>query len=285
MEVKRILVRLRLVLRRLSVKNKVLILSLVVGCASGLSAVLLRSLVELIKTWTGADVAGPGNWRYLILPGIGMLISLFLLKNVIKDNISHGVTKVLVAVSRNESRIKPHNMWSSILTSALTIGFGGSVGAEAPIVYTGAAIGSNFARYIGLSYRNMTLMLGCGAAGAIAGIFKAPLAGVIFTMEVLLFNVTMTSILPLLLSTVSATVIAYIFTGHNAIFECTLSPFAMVNLPFYVLLGIVCGFGSLYFTRMTLWLEDKFGNFRSPYVKWAFCAVCRRPVQNARRLC
>lgn len=274
MEVKRILVRLRLALRRLSVKNKILILSLVVGCASGLSAVLLRSSVELVKTWTGADVAGPGSWRYLILPGVGMLISLFLLRNVIKDNISHGVTKVLVAVSRNESRIKPHNMWSSMLTSALTIGFGGSVGAEAPIVYTGAAIGSNFARYMGLSYRNMTLMLGCGAAGAIAGIFKAPLAGVIFTMEVLLFNVTMTSILPLLLSTVSATVIAYIFTGQNAIFECTLSPFAMVNLPFYVLLGIVCGFGSLYFTRMTLWLEDKFGKFRNPYVRWAFCAVC-----------
>ena len=152
MEVKRILVRLRLALRRLSVKNKILILSLVVGCASGLSAVLLRSSVELVKTWTGADVAGPGSWRYLILPGVGMLLSLLLLKFVVRDNIGHGVTKVLFAVSRNESKIRPHNMWSSLLTSSVTIGFGGSVGAEAPIVYTGAAIGSNLGKWFKLSF-------------------------------------------------------------------------------------------------------------------------------------
>ena len=170
-----------------------------------------------------------------------MLLSLLILRFVIKDNIGHGVTKVLVAVSKNESRIRPHNMWSSILTSSLTIGFGGSVGAEAPIVYTGAAIGSNFARYMGMSYRNITILLGCGAAGAVAGIFKAPLAGVLFTLEILLFNISMTSMMPLLLSTVSATMVSYIFLGDSLPFECTLTPFEIHNVPFYVLLGFFCG--------------------------------------------
>lgn len=254
-------------------KRKLIILSFVVGISSGLAAVLLESLVRAIHhgltSWFDGSL---DNFLYLVYPGIGMLLSLILLRFVIKDNIGHGVTKVLVAVSKNDSRIKPHNMWSSILTSSLTIGFGGSVGAEAPIVYTGAAIGSNFARYMGMSYRNMTILLGCGAAGAVAGIFKAPLAGVLFTLEILLFNISMTSMMPLLFSTVSATMVSYIFLGDALPFECTLTPFRIVNVPFYVLLGFFCGLCSLYFLRTTLWLEDKLGNVKNPYVKWAFCA-------------
>ena len=254
-------------------KRKLIILSFVVGISSGLAAVLLESLVRAIHhgltSWFDGSL---DNFLYLVYPGIGMLLSLILLRFVIKDNIGHGVTKVLVAVSKNDSRIKPHNMWSSILTSSLTIGFGGSVGAEAPIVYTGAAIGSNFARYMGMSYRNMTILLGCGAAGAVAGIFKAPLAGVLFTLEILLFNISMTSMMPLLFSTVSATMVSYIFLGDALPFECTLTPFRIVNVPFYVLLGFFCGLCSLYFLRTTLWLEDKLGKVKNPYVKWAFCA-------------
>ena len=255
------------------VKRKLIILSFVVGISSGLAAVLLESLVRAIHhgltSWFDGSL---DNFLYLVYPGIGMLLSLILLRFVIKDNIGHGVTKVLVAISKNDSRIKPHNMWSSILTSSLTIGFGGSVGAEAPIVYTGAAIGSNFARYMGMSYRNMTILLGCGAAGAVAGIFKAPLAGVLFTLEILLFNISMTSMMPLLFSTVSATMVSYIFLGDALPFECTLTPFRIVNVPFYVLLGFFCGLCSLYFLRTTLWLEDKLGKVKNPYVKWAFCA-------------
>lgn len=254
-------------------KRKLIILSFVVGISSGLAAVLLESIVRAIHhgltSWFDGSL---DNFLYLVYPGIGMLLSLILLRFVIKDNIGHGVTKVLVAVSKNDSRIKPHNMWSSILTSSLTIGFGGSVGAEAPIVYTGAAIGSNFARYMGMSYRNMTILLGCGAAGAVAGIFKAPLAGVLFTLEILLFNISMTSMMPLLFSTVSATMVSYIFLGDALPFECTLTPFRIVNVPFYVLLGFFCGLCSLYFLRTTLWLEDKLGKVKNPYVKWAFCA-------------
>ncbi len=272
--VKRLIVTLRDALRGLSEKNKLLILSLVVGISSGLAAVILETLVKLIHhgltSWFSGRV---DNYLFLIYPGIGMLLSLLILKFVIKDNIGHGVTKVLVAVSRNESRIKPHNMWSSIVTSSLTIGFGGSVGAEAPIVYTGAAIGSNFARYMGMSYRNITILLGCGAAGAVAGIFKAPLAGVLFTLEILLFNISMTSMMPLLLSTVSATMVSYIFLGDSLPFECTLTPFDIHNVPFYILLGFFCGFCSLYFLRMTLKLEDKLGKIKNSYVKWALCAV------------
>ena len=259
-------------LKHISEHSKLLLLSLMVGVLSGCAAVVLDWAIHAIKHLLSDGFHFAYAWQNLVLPGIGMLLSLILVRYVIRDNIGHGVTKALLAVSRNDSKIKPHNTWSSMLTSSITIGFGGSVGAEAPIVYTGAAIGSNLGRLCGLSYRNITLLLGCGAAGAVAGIFKAPLAGVLFTLEILLFNVSMRSLLPLLLSTISATVISYIFRGQTPVFACTLTPFSMGNLPFYIVLGIVGGFGALYFMRMTLLLEDRVGKIRNPYVRWALCA-------------
>ena len=266
--------RLKAFLTGLPERNKLLILSLAVGFASGLAAVVLTRLISLVRTLVDGLPTSSYNWQYLVSPGVGMLLSLLLVRYFIRDDIGHGVTRVLVAVSKNESRIKPHNMWSSMATSAVTIGFGGSVGAEAPIVLTGAAIGSNFASFMKMSYRDITLMLGCGAAGAIAGIFKAPLAGILFTMEILLFNISMTSLLPLLLSTVSATVVAYLCNGQDAVFQCNITPFSMGNIPFYIVLGIVAGFGSLYFTRVTLWLEERISKFRlGVYQRWIICAV------------
>lgn len=274
--VKYLLGPLRRVLQRLPERNMLLVLSLFVGIACGLASVLLKEAIELIHhsltSWFGPEVTF--NYLYLVYPGIGMLIAMLFVRYVIKDNIGHGVTKVLLAVSKNESKIRPHNMWSSLAASSVTIGFGGSVGAEAPIVYTGAAIGSNMARYMGMSYKNMTILLGCGAAGAVAGIFKAPLAGVLFTLEILLFNISMSSILPLLLSTVSATVISYLFLGDSLPFECTLAPFDMHNIPFYILLGLFCAAFSVYFTRTTLWLEDRIKSVRNPYWRWAMSAGC-----------
>ena len=273
--VKDVIAPLRHLLKKMPEKNVVLVLSLVVGVACGFAAVVLKSAVEFIHhgltSWFDSEAY---NYLYLIYPGIGMLIAMLFVKYVVKDNIGHGVTKVLVAVSKNESKIRPHNMWTSVAASSVTIGFGGSVGAEAPIVYTGAAIGSNVARYMGLSYKNMTILLGCGAAGAVAGIFKAPLAGVLFTLEILLFNISMSSILPLLLSTISATVVSYIFLGEALPFECTLSPFAMGNMPFYVILGLSCAAFSVYFTRMTLWLEDKIRSIKRPILRWGLSAFC-----------
>ncbi|MBP5337113.1 MAG: chloride channel protein [Bacteroidales bacterium] len=254
-------------------RSKLLLLSLLVGVLSGCAASLLVWAIHAVGELLGRGFHGDYAWQNLVLPGVGMLISLLLVRYVVKDNIGHGVTKVLLAVSRGESKIKPHNTWSSMLTSSITIGFGGSVGAEAPIVYTGAAIGSNLGRAFGLSHRNITLLLGCGAAGAVAGIFKAPLAGVLFTLEILLFNVSMTSLLPLLISTISATVIAYVFRGQTPVFACTLTPFSMGNIPFYIVLGIFGGLGSLYFMRTTLFLEDKIGKLRSPYLRWVLCAM------------
>ena len=273
--IKDIISPLRRLVKKLSERDAMMILALFVGISCGFAAVILKTAIEFIHHgltfWFNGEAY---NFLYLVYPGVGMLLAMLFVRYVIKDNIGHGVTKVLQAVSKNESKIRPHNMWSSVLASSVTIGFGGSVGAEAPIVYTGAAIGSNVARYMGLSYKNMTILLGCGAAGAVAGIFKAPLSGVLFTLEILLFNISMTSILPLLLSTISATVISYIFLGDAPAFECTLSPFAMSNIPFYILLGVFCAACSVYFTRMTLWLEDKIKSIERPMVRWALSASC-----------
>jgi len=260
---------------RLSERNRLLVLSVAVGLVVGLAAVILKSLISLIQHGLGSVFGDIWNGAlyFIVLPGVGMLLAMLFCRYILKDNIGHGVTKALQAVSRHDSRIKPHNMWSSVLASSVTIGFGGSVGAEAPIVYTGAAIGSNFARKAGMSYRSMTILLGCGAAAAVAGIFKAPLAGILFVLEILLFNISMNSMMPLLLSTVSATVVSYIFLGRATPFECTLTPFDLKNIPFYIILGIFCGGCSIYFTRTTLWLEDRIGKMSNPYLKWILCAI------------
>lgn len=260
-------------LRRMPEKRLIIILALVVGILCGLAAVLLKLLVEHVALFVSDISVGKFSFLYLILPGIGMLLTMLLVKYFIKRDVGHGVTKVLLAVSKNESKIEPRHTWASIVTSALTIGFGGSVGAEAPIVYTGAAIGSNVARIMKLSYKNMTILLGCGAAGAVAGIFKAPLAGILFTLEILLFNISMTSILPLLFSSVSATVVSYIFLGQEPAFAANLIPFSMGNIPFYVILGFFCGAVSIYFTRTTLAMEDKIKSISKPYRRWAVSAL------------
>ena len=257
----------------LSEKTKLLLLAVLVGLLCGCAAILLKTLIHWIQNGLTSWFNNPADWLMLLLyPGIGMLLSMLFVRYLLKDDISHGVTKVLQAVSKNESNIKSHNTWSSIAASSVTIGFGGSVGAEAPIVYSGAAIGSTVARWAGLSYKDMTTLLGCGAAAAIAGIFKAPLAGVLFTLEILLFNISMNAILPLLLSSVTATVVTYLFMGTDVQFAGSIEAFRMGNIPFYLLLGIFCGFMSLYFIRVTLKVEDRMRRFRNPFWKWALCA-------------
>ena len=255
-------------------KAKLLLLAVLVGLLCGCAAILLKTLIHWIQTGLTSWFRDPADWLFLLVfPGVGMLLSMLFVRFILKDDISHGVTKVLQAVSKNESNIRPHNTWSSLVASSVTIGFGGSVGAEAPIVYCGAAIGSTVARRAGLSYRNMTMLLGCGAAAAIAGIFKAPLAGVLFTLEILMFNMSMNAILPLLLSSVTATVVTYLFMGTEVQFAGSIEAFRLSRIPFYLLLGVFCGFMSLYFIRVTLKVEDRMRRFRNPFWRWALCAL------------
>lgn len=251
-----------------------MLLSFVVGLGCGFAAVLLKTLISWISHGLTFWFSKPSDaYLYLVYPGVGMLLSFLFVRYVAESDISHGVTKVLFAISRNESRIKPHNTWTSIVASSVTIGFGGSVGAEAPIVYTGAAIGSNIARSMGMSYKNMTILLGCGAAGAVAGIFKAPLAGVLFTLEILLFNISMSSMLPLLISSITATVISYIFLGDAVTFSNTTETFLLGNIPYYIILGVFCGMLSLYFIRTTLRVEDKMRRISKPINRWLIGAI------------
>ena len=201
-------------------KHFILIVSLLVGLCTAASAIILKQLIHFIQHFlTGNFDAAEANYLYLLYPVVGILLSGLFVKYLVRDDISHGVTKILYAISQRKSRIKPHNMWSSIVASGVTIGFGGSVGAEAPIVLTGAAIGSNLGRLFRMEQKTLMLLVGCGAAGAIAGIFKAPIAGLVFVIEVLMLDLTMTSVLPVLISSVTAATMSYIFTGTEAMFH------------------------------------------------------------------
>lgn len=247
----------------------VVLLSIIVGIIGGLAALLLRNFIHYISTFLTQFISvTQGNWLYLLYPMIGILLASLFVRYVVRDNISHGVTRVLYAISQNKSRLKRHNMWTSLVASAITIGFGGSVGAEGPIVITGSAIGSNLGRVFRLSPRILMIMVGCGAAAGIAGIFKAPIAGMLFTVEVLMIDLTTVSVMPLMLSSVAGATVAYIFTGYDAEFFFAQSePFVAQRIPFAILLGVFCGLVSLYFTRSMNMMENIFSRLRSPWVK------------------
>ena len=251
------------------------ILSLVVGIGAGLAAFVLKGLVHIIQNFVVNLTNNELNFWYLGLPFAGILLAAIFVKYIVKDDISHGVTKILYAISQHKAIIKLHNIWSSVIASAVTIGFGGSIGAEAPIVLTGSAIGSNLGRIFKLDQKTLMLLVGCGAAGAIGGIFKAPIAGVAFTLEVLLLDLTMTSIAPLLISAVSGTAVSYFLMGNQVMFHFSgFEPFELKRIPFLIILGIVCGLMSLYFTRGTNWLEQKFKNkIKKIYAKAAIGGI------------
>ena len=255
--------------KRIKNKHFILILSFVVGILTALAASLLKFLIEYIKHFLTENFDSTGvNWLYLVYPVVGILLTGLFIRNVVRDDISHGVTKILYAISRRQSRIKRHNTWSSLFASAITIGFGGSVGAEAPIVLTGSAIGSNLGSVFKMEHRTLMLLVGCGAAGAVAGIFKAPIAGLVFTLEVLMIDLTMGSLLPLLVSSVTAATVSYILHGTEAMFEFHMDePFLMERIPAVLLLGILCGLVALYFTRTMNRIEGVFRRYSNPYIK------------------
>lgn len=255
--------------QHISAKNFTLILAVLVGLFSAFAALMLKWLIHAIQHFLTENFStNEANYLYLIYPVVGIFLAGLFIRYIVRDDIGHGVTKILYAISRKQARIRPHNMYSSVVASSITIGFGGSVGAEAPIVLTGSAIGSNLGKLFRVDARTMMLLVGCGAAGAVAGIFKAPIAGLVFTIEVLLIDLTMSSLMPLLMSSVTAATVSYIFTGTEAMFRFNLAnSFAMERIPYVVLMGIVCGFVSLYFSETMNKLEDIFRRFKNPYVK------------------
>jgi len=251
-------------------KMFLLFLAFVVGLLSAVAAFVLHGLInQIVALLTGRFAVNTYNWLYLVYPVIGIYLTSLFVRYVVRDNISHGITRILYAISSNRSRLKAHNTWSSVIASAITIGFGGSVGAEAPIVLTGSAIGSNLGKLFRMDNKTLMTLVGCGAAGAIAGIFKAPIAGLVFTLEVLMIDLTMASLLPILVSCVTATCFTYIFSGNAVLFSFHLdSDWTVQRVPASILLGVTCGLVSLYFIRTMTACEDMFARFKDkPYVK------------------
>ncbi len=254
-------------MRNISEKQMLALLAVVIGILAAIAAVVLKTSVHYLEGWVrsvpGAHI---GNWLFLVFPIVGILITVIYVRRFVKDDISHGVSRILYAISRNKGVMKLHNTYSSIIACTFTGGFGGSVGMEAPIVATGAAIGSNVARAARLGFRRVNLLIGCGAAAAIAAIFNAPIAGLIFSLEVLRLDLTLTSVIPLLIATVVGAIFSSIFLGEGVEFYFTLSdPFNYGHIPFYILLGVMTGLVSLYFTWMNGRVESGIKKIGHPY--------------------
>ena len=249
----------------------ILILSLLVGFFAAVAAFSLHWIInQIVMLLTSSFEKTTANWLYLVYPVVGIYLTSLFVRYIVKDNISHGITRILYAISSNKSRLKSHNCWSSVIASAITIGFGGSVGAEAPIVLTGSAIGSNLGQLVHLDRKTLMTLVGCGAAGAIAGIFKAPIAGLVFTLEVLMIDMTMSALLPILVSCVTATCFTYMFSGDASLFSFHLdSEWSIERTPACLLLGVSCGLVSLYFIRMMGACESVFARYTSPHVRLA----------------
>ena len=261
---------LRLV-KRLNDRQVMALLAVVVGVCAGLATWFFELLLHLIHSLVNWLPVDSYNILYLVTPAIGIILATLFVKNIVRDNISEGVTRVLYAMSRKGSRIASHNCWTSIVGGATTIGFGGSVGPEAPIVLTGAAIGSNIGKLAKLNYRNITLLLCCGAGAAIAAIFKAPITGVVFVLEILMLDITAASVIPLLIASITATTIALLLRGFDPIISVNLTEsdsFELIQIPLFMLLGVLCGLMAYYFTSVNSAVGRYFKRLNKQYTKW-----------------
>ena len=257
----------------ISDRQMTLFLAFAIGFLASVAGYFLHAIVHEIQVLLVSGFnKSTYNLLYLLFPIVGIYLTSLFIKYVVRDNISHGITRVLYAISTKNSKLKGHNCWSSVVASGITIGFGGSVGAEAPIVLTGSAIGSNLGQIFRMDKKTMILLVGCGASAAIAGVFKAPIAGLVFTLEVLMVDLSMASLLPILISCVTATCFTYIFNGSKSLFDFVLTnPWQLDRTPACILLGIFCGFVSLYFMRTMSLCEGFFGKLSQyPYIKLMF---------------
>lgn len=256
---------------RYNISNQhfILFLSLIIGIVGGLSAILLKNLVFYTSHFLHSRFpANEYNFLYLAFPIIGITLTVIYLRVFIKDKINHGVSRILYAISKDKGNIKPHNMYSSLVSSTLTVGFGGSVGLEAPIVLTGSAIGSNIGRLFKMNTQTKILLIACGSSAAMAAIFKSPVAAIVFAIEVLMIDLTMGSLLPLLIASITGTTVSFLLLGKEVMFDFNVTNnFDMSNIPFFIILGIFCGFVSLYFTRASMYVEGVFKKIKRQGVK------------------
>ena len=259
----------RFIKRRFSNTAIVLILSFFTGILGGTAAIIIKNLLHFtVSSLNIAQATTEMKYIYLAFPLIGIILTSIFVTRFVRDDISHGVSIVLKALSRSDGKLRPHNMYSSMIASSITVGFGGSVGLEAPIVLTGSAIGSNLARAFNLSAKNTRLLLACGSAGAMAAIFKAPIAAIVFAIEVLMLDFTAASLLPLLISAATGTVLSLLFLGEDVMLSITnIDTFHLENIPFYIVLGILTGLISIYFLRTSRLIERLFKKIKYRYVK------------------
>lgn len=261
--------------KHLSDKQLTLILAFLVGMFAAIAAYVLHSLIRWIQGFILDQVITTKyTWLYLIFPVVGICLTMLFVRYVVRDNISHGITRILYAISSKRSRLAAHNCWSSVIASAITIGFGGSVGAEAPIVLTGSSIASNLGQRFRMNNKTLMLLVGCGAAAAIAGIFKAPIAGMVFTIEVLMIDLTMASISPILIASVTATCFTYVFVGDDQLFTFhDIHKWDVSGVPSNISLGVFCGLVSLYFIRMMTACENIFSKIKNRYGRLALGGI------------
>ena len=247
----------------------VMLLSIIVGIGAGLGAVIIKRSVHLIESLlTEGFTEGIHNYMYFIYPGIGLLLVVLFKRYILKRPVGHGIPNVLYAISKNSSLIKPYQMVASVVTSSITVGFGGSVGLEGPTVSTGAAMGSNLGRVLRLDYRRITLLVGCASAAAMSAIFKSPIAAIIFALEVLMLDLTMAALVPLLISSVTAALVSYVFMGQYTVYDFeVVEQFKLADVPFFLLLGVLAGLISLSFTKIYTFVEDLFDKINSWYAK------------------
>ncbi len=262
-------------LKHISDQQFMLILSVVIGLSVGLAAVVIKNSVHFIsRLLTSGFAIQYQNYLYFIYPAVGILAAVLIIKFVIKQHVGHGIPSVLHAKSKTNGLIKPHNIYSSIITSALTVGFGGSVGLEGPTVATGAAIGSNVGRVLRLNYKQITSLLGFACAGAMAAIFKAPIAAIVFALEVIMLDLTMSALVPLLTASVTAALTSYFVFGMQVLYTFELKDkFLLNDVPYYILFGILAGLVSVYFTKMYMSIGGIFDKIKNWYSKLIIGAI------------
>ncbi len=254
-------------IRHVSNKQFIYALSIIVGLAAGLGAVTLKNTTHLIRNFFTQDFSFWNfKYEYVILPTLGILLVIWIIKYFIKKEVGHGIPYVLHALSRKNGEIEPHNMYSSIIGSSITVGFGGSVGLEGPVIATGSAVGSNIGRFFHLHYKDIILLIGCACAGAVAAIFKAPIAGIVFALEVIMLDLTMSRLIPLLLSAVAGAFTSYFIFGQEVIYKFEFTDnFSLSQFPYYLAFGILAGLLSVYFTKIYLGIAKQFKKVKNTY--------------------